>query len=230
MIERLAENAGGTSPHGVSHESGGRRYTRGHAKQPTVHAPHDNGLDAGQDAHGTIEPVASRLVEFYSGHAPDHAGRFAGQIQQWPDERLEAVHDFIQWLFPLAEPSPVNPLAPALDRETIEAFAARPELRQNLRESFLRMLRFYGLEMRPGPPPAIERGANFPERAAHWLHPGNHNHLRITRILKSLALLGLAEEAGALLECLETIRAAEPGRISAVSVRFWRAAIGPARI
>ena len=126
----------------------------------------------------------SKLIEFYSGRAPDHAGRFANEIQEWPDERLEAVHDFIQWLFPLAEPSPVNPLAPVLDRETVEAFAARPELRRNLRLSFLRMLRFYGLEWQPGPPPAVRLTANFRQRAANWLHPGNHNHLRITRILK----------------------------------------------
>jgi hypothetical protein len=172
--------------------------------------------------------LASRLVEFYSGQAPDHAGRFIHQIQQWPDERLEAVHDFIQWLFPLTEPSPVNPLAPVLDRQTIEAFATRPELRQSLRLSFLRMLRFYGLEMLPGPKPAIQRAANFTERAANWLHPGNHNHLRITRILKSLALLGLREEASQFLECLETIYAEKPGRISAVSLRFWREAIEPA--
>ncbi|MBZ5631578.1 MAG: hypothetical protein LAO55_00500 [Acidobacteriia bacterium] len=169
--------------------------------------------------------MASRLVEFYSGRAPDHAGRLIRQIQQWPDEELEAVHDFIQWLFPLPEPSPVNPLAPVLDRETIEAFAAHAELRRSLRVSFLRMLRFYGLEMRSE---SVERAANFPERAANWLHPGNHNHLRITRILKSLALLGLAEEARKFLECLETITAEEPGKISAVSLRFWRAAIGPA--
>ncbi len=172
--------------------------------------------------------MAAQLVEFYSGRAPDHAGRFLHQIQQWPDDRLEAVHDFIQWLFPLAEPSPVNPLAPVLDRETLEAFAAQPELRQNLRLSFLRMLRFYGLKMRSGPPLAIDRATNFSERAANWLHPGNHNHLRITRILKSLALLGLMEEAGAFLKCLEAIYAEDPGQISAVSLRFWRAAIGPA--
>ena len=36
------------------------------------------------------------------------------------------------------------------------------------------------------------------------------------------------EEARAFLECLETIYAEHPGRISAVSLRFWRAAIGPA--
>ena len=181
-------------------------------------------MDLYQAAHGTIEPVASRLVEFYSGRAPDHAGRFLDQIQHWPDERLEAVHDFIQWLFPLAEPSPVNPQAPVIDSETIEAFAAQPELRQNLRVSFLRMLRFYGLEMKSG---AVQPAANFQQRAANWLQTGNHNHLRITRVLKSLTLLGLAEEAGALLECLETICAEHPGKISAVSLRFWRAALEP---
>ena len=171
--------------------------------------------------------MAPRLVEFYDGRAPDHAGRFIHQIQQWPDDRLEAVHDFIQWIFPLPEPSPVNPLAPVLDPETIQAFATGPELRQNLRRSFLRMLRFYGLEMRSGGPPAVDRAKNFQERAGNWLHPGNHNHLRITRILKSLAILGLTEEASAFLACLEAIRAEEPARISAVSLRFWRAAIGP---
>ena len=169
----------------------------------------------------------SKLIEFYSGQAPDHAGRFLHQIQEWPDERLEAVHDFIQWLFPLSEPSPVNPLAPVLGRETVRAFAAQPELRETLRRSFVRMLRFYGLEWKPGPPPSVRLAANYRQRAANWLHPGNHNHPRITRILKSLALLGLMQEASSFLHCLETIYAEEPGKISAVSLRFWRAAIGP---
>lgn len=169
--------------------------------------------------------MPARLIEFQSGRAPDHAGRWIHQIQEWPDERLEAVHDFIQWLFPLPEPSPVNPLAPVLDRETVEAFADRPDLRESLRVSFLRMLRFYGLELRSGIPQTVRPAANFPKRAANWLNPCNHNHLRITRILKSLALLGLTEEARAFLGCLETIYADHPGRISAASLRFWHAAI-----
>jgi len=172
--------------------------------------------------------VASLLAEFYSGRAPDHAGRFLNQIQRWPDERLESVHDFIQWLFPLPEPSPVNPLAPALDRQTVAAFAERPELRESLRGSFLRMLRFYGLKLEPGEPPSVTRAANFSERAAVWLRPGNHNHLRITRILRSLTLLGLKREAAAFLECLEAIYTEDPRRISSVSLGYWRAASGPA--
>jgi hypothetical protein len=61
--------------------------------------------------------VAARgIIAFYSGEAPDDRGRFLREIQQWPDQRLESVHDFIQWMFPLTEPSPVNPDAPVLDR------------------------------------------------------------------------------------------------------------------
>ncbi len=172
--------------------------------------------------------LASRLIEFYSGRAPDHAGRFLHEIQQWPDERLEAVHDFIQWLFPLREPSPVNPQAPVPDRATIEAFEAQPELRETLRTSFRRMLRFYGLKMLAGEPLSIRRAPNFSERSRNWLHPGNHNHLRITRILKSLTLLGLRPEAAALLKCLEEIYAEDPAKISAVSMQFWRGAIAQA--
>ena len=172
--------------------------------------------------------VAGRIIGFYSGRAPDHAGRTLQQIQQWPDERLESVHDFIQWLFPLPEPSPVNPLAPVLDQETIDAFKAHPESRENLRASLARMLGFYGLELQSGPPCAVRRAANFPDRAGNWLHAGSHNHLRITRILKSIALLGLRPEARAFLECLEAIYAENSGKISAISLGFWRDAIGTA--
>ena|SRR5689334_11066401 len=172
--------------------------------------------------------LTNRLIEFYSGRAPDHAGRFLHEIQQWPDDRLEAVHDFIQWLFPLTEPSPVNPLAPVLDGATIQAFQAQSELRENLNLSFLRMLRFYGLELQLEEPPSVQRAANFSERARNWLHAGNHNHLRITRILKSIALLGLRPEAVAFLKCLEAIYAEAPAKISAISMEFWRKAIARA--
>ena len=166
--------------------------------------------------------MANRIVGFYTGESPDHAGRFLRDIQQWPDEQLELVHDFIQWLFPLREPSPVNPRAPVLDRETVEAFAARPELRENLRASFLRMLRFYGLEWTAS---GVQPSADFAEHSAMWMHPGNHNHLRITRILKCLTLLGLSVAAMAFFECLEKLYRQNPGVITAQTFRYWEEAI-----
>src|SRR5262249_3787518 len=99
----------------------------------------------------------SRIVDFYTGSAPDHRGRFLREILEWPDERLESVHDFIQWLFPLPDPSPVNPHAPVIDHKTIESFAARADLRDALRTSFERMLRFYGFTL-VSKPVAVQRG------------------------------------------------------------------------
>jgi hypothetical protein len=51
---------------------------------------------------------SSRLLAFYRGQAPDDAGRWLKDIWEWDDEQLETTHDFIQWLFPLPEPSRFN--------------------------------------------------------------------------------------------------------------------------
>lgn len=171
-------------------------------------------------------PAADPLASFHDGSATDHRGRTAAGILEWDDAGLEHVHDYIQWLFPLAEPSPVNPHAPTVTAVTREAFAARPELRARLRAAFLRMLGFYGLEWLDG---EVQRGARFEEAAWNWLSPGNHNHLRITRILKSLALLGLEAEARAFQRCLQAIDAEEQAsgrrRITGATARFWREAV-----
>ena len=43
----------------------------------------------------------TRFIGFYSGEEPDHRGRYLHEIQEWPDDQLEAVHDFIQLAFPI---------------------------------------------------------------------------------------------------------------------------------
>ena len=165
----------------------------------------------------------SPIVLFYSGQGTDHRGRLLADIQQWPDDRLESVHDYIQWLFPLEEPSAFNPYAPLIDPETIEAFRRRADLRDGLRDSFRRMLRFYGLEMSDG---KVTLARNFGERSKDWLTPHNHNHLRITRILKSLRTLGLESEAQAFFERLSEIHHSGGRNITAETFRFWRSAAG----
>jgi hypothetical protein len=171
--------------------------------------------------------MSDSVVDFYCGVTGDHRGRSREEILSWSDDRLEAVHDFIQWLFPLPEASPVNPYAPLLTRETISAFHTRPELRASLRESLERMLRFYGLELRDDPLEVIP-AENFRDRAADWLDPGNHNHLRITRILKCCALTGLDAEARAFLETLEAIFRTKEfrTRITKETLLYWYGAVG----
>ena len=89
----------------------------------------------------------SPLVQFYAGAAADARGRMIAVLWSWDDERLESVHEYIQWLFPLPEPSRFNDGAPLLTRADIAAFAARAELRDNLRRSLGRMLAFYGFAL-----------------------------------------------------------------------------------
>ncbi len=171
----------------------------------------------------------SRILEFYSGAEPDYAGRYLREIQRWPDEPLEGVHDYIQWLFPLPERSGFNVTAPILTPESIEEFRMRPELLENLRVSFVRMLHFYGFEARFDERISVARAADFAVKAAGWLSWSNHNHLRITRILRCLSVLGLDAEAAAFFDCLSEIyqeeqKKAEPA-ISEETMCYWAKAV-----
>jgi hypothetical protein len=172
----------------------------------------------------------SRIIGFYSGTEPDHRGRYFHEIQAWPDDQLEAVHDYIQWLFPLPEPSGFNVAAPVLNQESIQEFRTRPDLQEKLRVSFLRMINFYGLEARSGEQITVTRAPNFAAKAAGWLSPGNHNHLRITRILKCLSLLGLEAEAQAFFGCLSEIYEDDRNKptpaISDETMLYWKEAVG----
>jgi Opioid growth factor receptor (OGFr) conserved region len=162
------------------------------------------------------------LIAFYRDGARDDRGRTLAEILNWSDDRLEDVHDFIQWLFPLPERSGANPDAPTLDAATIQAFLTTHTMHHRLHQAFERMLRFYGLAWVPSPQGnAVERLPNFRERAQNWLLPMNHNHLRLTRILRSTLLLGLEAESKALFHALNTIYREFPARISARTHAFW---------
>lgn len=164
------------------------------------------------------------IVAFYSG-GRDAEGRTFDQIVGWNDDLLEAVHDYIQWLFPTREPSGVNPSAPPATDETVRAFQRDSELRDRLRAALDRMLVFYGLR-RIADRIEID-SARFPLRARVWLRPGNHNHLRLTRIMDSLSTLGLRADARALQRCLLDDIGTGPGAevVTARTREFWRRAV-----
>src|SRR5262245_46327184 len=119
----------------------------------------------------------SPIIAFYEGTAPDSSGRRIEEIWSWNHRQLEMVHDFIQWLFPLPEPSRFNPDAPLLASADINAFRSNANLQNHVRKSLDVMLDFLGL-MRTGT--KIARGPAFTPDI-HWLAPANHNHLRLTR-------------------------------------------------
>ncbi len=77
----------------------------------------------------------SRLTEFYRGNDSDIEKRTLAALWAYPDEELESTHDFIQWMFPLREPSGFNVNAPLLTDADITEFRSDPKLRENLLRS-----------------------------------------------------------------------------------------------
>lgn len=168
--------------------------------------------------------MADPIVAFYSG-GRDASWRTLDEILSWDDDRLEVLHDYIQWIFPTRRPTGMNPLAPLVTDHSVRAFERDSALRDGLRRSFDRMLAFYGLRWHADRVEIDE--TRFPVRARVWLHPGNHNHLRLTRIMDSLATLGLRAEAQALQRCLleDVAAGVGAGRVSPTTIEFWRRAV-----
>ncbi|KAL8960762.1 MAG: hypothetical protein Q9183_005409 [Haloplaca sp. 2 TL-2023] len=164
-------------------------------------------------------------VRFYSNTAPasDSRGRTLVDILSFDRSQLETRHDYIQLLFPLPERSPFNPSAPIIDKATFHQFACRPDLQARLRSSLTMMLSFYGFEL-VASSNAVERHPDFLAASKNWLKPFNHNHLRITRIIRSCRILGLEEEAEGFYRALVKVADDFPEKRLGKSMLYWRRA------
>jgi hypothetical protein len=168
------------------------------------------------------------LIEFYRGKGTDSEGRYLNEVLKWNHYKLEVVHNYIQWLFPLRVASAFNADAPILDDEQIRIFRADDALQTHLAQAFKMMLDFYGFELHIANEDRIQivPSAEWPERKRNWLTPGNHNLLRITRILTSLCLLGMEEHARAFFAALDRVYESSDSKIiGSRSYDFWRNAI-----
>ncbi|WP_235803683.1 opioid growth factor receptor-related protein [Halomonas sp. GFAJ-1] len=98
---------------------------------------------------------------------------------------LEHTHDYIQWLFPIPEAGRFNAFAPLLTPAVQAAFEDNDIMRQHQKCSLDVMLDFFGLA-REGSD--IVAQPTLAIQTHIWLKAGGHNHLRITRMIRSLAL------------------------------------------
>lgn len=160
------------------------------------------------------------VIRSYLGHGGmDHRQRTLSQALAWDDEILESTHDFIQWWFPLAEPSAFNVHAPIASRAEFKELQGDDRVRVGLELALHRMLRFYGLRIDASA--VIEKTDEWDRRSENWAFRPNHNDLRITRMLKSLCLLGHRAHAEAFLAVLEGIIREGRDQSGQVPLRFW---------
>jgi hypothetical protein len=153
----------------------------------------------------------------------DHRQRTLDEALAWDDEVLENTHDYIQWWFPLDEPSNFNRHAPVASRAEFEELQGDEPVMAGVELAMHRILRFYGLRLEPSG--AIAKAEEWNLRSQNWAFRQSHNDLRITRILKSLCLLGHRAQAEALLAFLEAIVKERRDPSGQVALRFWRDAL-----
>ena len=149
---------------------------------------------------------ACPIRDFLAGTGRDGRGRTLDAVLGFDDGRLEAVHDYIQWLFPLPEASRAVPGAPVLGPGEAEAIRADPAARAGLARALARMTRFY-------------------EATGAWLVPFDHNHLRITRILAATRSLLGADVARTFHGRVTARNAAAGSPINRDSRRYWDRAL-----
>lgn len=166
--------------------------------------------------------IDSPLIEFFVSNGMDDRGRVLLQIVSHSDEWLERTHDYIQWLFPLAEKSGANPTAPLICINLVSLFSFNAVAQKNMLLGLDRMLSFYGLQ-RNGK--TISKGENWSIRKDNWFDHPTHNDLRITRMLKSMSILGFGEYAQALLDELLRLSNEPDCGFSEDAIRYWKAAI-----
>eukprot|EP01080_Neovahlkampfia_damariscottae_P011132 gene11132-3951_t len=102
---------------------------------------------------------------------------------------LEVGHGYIQWLFPIREGG-MNDQAQPLSKYESELFKKDPKLQQKFIMSYKLILDFYGLKLIDEKRGLISRNEMNYKNRYHNLNSSFHNYLRITRILKSLGLVG----------------------------------------
>lgn len=149
----------------------------------------------------------SSVVKFLAGSGPDANGRYMDDVLALTDRDLELRHDYIQWLFPLDTQSLAVPSSPVLSPGDVAVIRASECCQENLRRAAVRMARFY-------------RDNDF------WLVPLDHNHKRITRIIKSLKILVGQQEAEDFYRVImsRVIEAGDP--VAKANQRYWRDAAG----
>lgn len=170
------------------------------------------------------------LLPFLRGTGVDHNGRKLNEILEWDDTKLESVHNYIQWLFPTDEASRWNVGAPVLSPSLLATLKTDPLVRENILTALKRFLQFLGLELvsvdGDASPSAVQKAPHFESRiptcwqSSFMRNGGNHNWLRISRVLHCLNLVDLFEEASALHTFLEKLYA--QGLPCGSSIDHWR--------
>jgi len=118
----------------------------------------------------------SAILDFLRGDDPNPNGLTLYDILDYDDDQFESGHTHIQWMFPLPEPSKAQPSSPVATEQDYELIAMNPLYKARMLASLGRFVLFL-------------------DRTTLWRRSRDHNHLRITRVIRCLCWCGLNDVA-----------------------------------
>ena len=140
---------------------------------------------------------------FLLNKAPDHKGRMLSDIYKFSDNEIEATHDFIQIIFPLAEPSFWSSNKYFIETQLeIDSLSSN----KNVKEAILQSASWY---------------ISFLNRNNHWKSINNHNLKRITRMIKSVRLIVGDKEADDIKKEITSIQNIDK-LVGQNSIKYWK--------
>ena len=163
----------------------------------------------------------SEIAAFMLGECPDKLGRSMVQLLALDPFWLEHDHKYIQVLFPIDEGTKFNRHAPLVTQADREMFANDAALRAVHLQALDLMLDFWGMS-RDGE--TISAVLPLAPATHVWLKAHDHNQLRLTRVIRSLALLGNPVIAASLSEGV-LAAAAQVGSVSEKTRYHWQQAL-----
>lgn len=162
------------------------------------------------------------ILCFYSGQASDNFGVALECALEWKDWEIATHLWTIPWMFPLTTQSSMNPEAPTPSPQDFQTLACEGCVRAGMRQAFLMMLRFYGFVWRDG---RVTKADSWRNGFAVWAVVRSHHDMLISRILRSLTLIGLKEEALQFLIALDVEVKQYRGEDAYQALWHWRSAV-----
>ena len=165
------------------------------------------------------------FIAFLIGEGVDQSGRNIADYWNFDAAKWEQCHDHMQWAFPTRTKSAFNAGAPIVPDDykfdgNGEVIAALTELLNRYLKSLgiVRTRREYDNAL------TFVWCPNEPQHF-HWVRKGDHNMLRMTRVMECLTIFGMLEERDALYdELVFGIAAESPLVFDAKTLVFWAAA------
>ena len=140
---------------------------------------------------------------FLLNESCDHKGRMLSDIYKFSDIEIEATHDFIQIVFPLAEPSFWSSNKYFIEsQKQIDSLSKN----KNVKEAILQSASWY---------------ISFLKRNNHWKNVNDHNLKRITRMIKSVRLIVGDIEADKVKKEIISIENIEK-LVGQKSINYWK--------